>query len=57
MFHQAIERQVAYIPGGVFSVDGSTKNVLRLNFSNVKAEAIEEGVARLADVIRAALQA
>jgi 2-aminoadipate transaminase len=57
MFHQAIERQVAYIPGGVFSVDGSTKNALRLNFSNVKAEAIEEGVARLADVIRAALQA
>ena len=57
MFHQAIERQVAYIPGGVFSVDGSTKNALRLNFSNVKAEAIEEGVSRLADVIRTALQA
>jgi len=56
MFHQAIERQVAYIPGGVFSVDGSTKNALRLNFSNVKPEAIEEGVARLADVIRTALQ-
>ncbi len=57
MFHQAIERQVAYIPGGVFSVDGSTKNALRLNFSNVKPEAIEEGVARLADVIRTALRA
>ena len=57
MFHQAIERRVAYIPGGVFSVDGSTKNALRLNFSNVKAEAIEEGVSRLAEVIRTALQA
>jgi len=56
MFHQAIERQVAYIPGGVFSVDGSTKNALRLNFSNVKPEAIEEGVARLADVILTALK-
>jgi 2-aminoadipate transaminase len=56
MFHQAIERRVAYIPGGVFSVDGSTKNALRLNFSNVKPEAIEEGVARLADVIRTALK-
>jgi len=56
MFHQAIDRQVAYIPGAVFSVDGSTKNALRLNFSNVKPEAIEEGVARLADVIRTALQ-
>ena len=56
MFQQAIKRQVAYIPGGVFSVDGSTKNALRLNFSNVKPEAIEEGVARLADVIRTALK-
>jgi 2-aminoadipate transaminase len=57
MFHQAIERQVAYIPGGVFSVDGSTRNALRLNFSNVRPEAIEEGVSRLADVIRTALRA
>jgi 2-aminoadipate transaminase len=56
MFHKAIEERVAYIPGGVFSVDGSTKNALRLNFSNVKPEAIEEGVARLAGVIRGALR-
>ncbi len=55
MFQQAIEQRVAYIPGGVFSVDGSTKNAVRLNFSNVKPEAIEEGVARLAGVIRSAL--
>ena len=55
MFHRAIEKQVAYIPGGVFSVDGSTKNALRLNFSNVTPEAIEEGMARLAEVIRTAL--
>jgi DNA-binding transcriptional MocR family regulator len=56
MFHQAIEKKVAFIPGGVFSVDGSTKNALRLNFSNVKPEAIKEGVARLAGTIRLALQ-
>jgi 2-aminoadipate transaminase len=55
MFHEAIEQKVAYIPGGVFSVDGSTKNALRLNFSNVRPEAIDEGVARLAGVIRSAL--
>ncbi len=55
MFHQAIEKKVAYIPGGVFSVDGSTRNAIRLNFSNVKRDAIREGVARLAEVIRAAL--
>jgi 2-aminoadipate transaminase len=57
MFQQAIKRQVAYIPGAVFSVDGSTKNAVRLNFSNVKPEAIREGVARLSEVIRAALDA
>ncbi|MBT8396918.1 MAG: PLP-dependent aminotransferase family protein [Gemmatimonadetes bacterium] len=55
MFHRAIEKQVAYIPGGVFSVDGSTKNALRLNFSNVTPEAIDDGVQRLATVIRQAL--
>ena len=57
MFQQAIEKKVAYIPGGVFSVDGSTRNAFRLNFSNVKPEAIQEGVRRLADVVRGALDA
>ena len=55
MFQKAIERKVAYIPGGVFSVDGSTRNAVRLNFSNVKPDAIREGVRRLSDVVRAAL--
>ncbi len=55
MFQQAIQRKVAYIPGGVFSVEGSTRNALRLNFSNVKPEAIREGIRRLAEVIRAAV--
>jgi 2-aminoadipate transaminase len=55
MFHKAIEEKVAYIPGGVFSVGGRTKNALRLNFSNVTPEAIREGVARLAGVVRSHL--
>lgn len=55
LFHRAIEEKVAYIPGGVFSVDGSTRNALRLNFSNVKPDAIREGVARLGQVIRTAM--
>jgi 2-aminoadipate transaminase len=57
MFQEAIEKKVAYIPGGVFSVDGSTRNAVRLNFSNVKPAAIQEGVKRLAEVIRAAAKA
>ena len=55
MFHQAIDEKVAYIPGGVFSVDGRTRNALRLNFSNVTPDMIREGVARLAGVIRSTL--
>jgi len=57
MFQKAIEKRVAYIPGGVFSVDGSTRNAVRLNFSNVKPDAIREGVKRLAEVVRATLDA
>ena len=56
MFQLAIRKKVAYIPGGVFSVDGSTTNAVRLNFSNVKPEAIREGVARLSEVVRGALE-
>jgi 2-aminoadipate transaminase len=55
MFHPAIERRVAYIPGAVFSVDGSTKNAMRLNFSNVQPEAIREGMGRLSEVIHTAM--
>jgi 2-aminoadipate transaminase len=55
MFHQAIERRVAYIPGAVFSVDGSTQNAMRLNFSNVQPEAIREGIGRLSEVIHTAM--
>jgi 2-aminoadipate transaminase len=56
MFQLAIRKKVDYIPGGVFSVDGSTTNAVRLNFSNVKPEAIREGVARLSEVVRGALE-
>jgi 2-aminoadipate transaminase len=55
LFRRAIDKKVAYIPGGVFSVDGSTRNAVRLNFSNVEPAAIREGVARLSNVIRVAL--
>jgi 2-aminoadipate transaminase len=55
LFQRAIDRRVAYIPGAVFSVDGRTKNAMRLNFSNVKPDAIEEGVKRLSEVVKAAL--
>jgi 2-aminoadipate transaminase len=55
LFQAAIAQKVAYVPGGFFSVHGGKRNTMRLNFSNVTAEAIREGVARLAGVVRETL--
>jgi 2-aminoadipate transaminase len=52
LFESAVARNVAYIPGEAFAVDGGSKNCLRLSFGNVRTEAIEAGVARLADAVR-----
>jgi 2-aminoadipate transaminase len=48
----AFERQVAFIPGANFSAEGRYTNALRLNYSNAKPERIQEGILRLASVIR-----
>jgi len=51
---QAIERGVAFTPGAAFWVDGAGERTLRLSFSSVTMVQIEDGVKRLADVIRSA---
>jgi 2-aminoadipate transaminase len=51
MFEAAVKRQVAYIPGAAFAVNGGHRNTMRLNYSNVRPEAIVEGVRRLAEVV------
>jgi 2-aminoadipate transaminase len=45
------DQRVAFIPGGAFAVNGGHQNTMRLNFSAVQPEAIQEGVARLAEVV------
>jgi 2-aminoadipate transaminase len=52
MFNAAVEREVVYIPGAAFDVNGGSRNAMRLNFSNTKPDMIREGVARLAEVIK-----
>jgi 2-aminoadipate transaminase len=52
MFHAAIEKQVAYVVGTAFYPDGGGRNCFRMNFSYSSMAEIEEGVKRLADVIR-----
>ncbi|MDO5620323.1 MAG: PLP-dependent aminotransferase family protein [Paracoccus sp. (in: a-proteobacteria)] len=53
---QAIRTErVAFVPGGAFFADGSGKNTIRLSFSLADAPQINEGVARIGRVIRAAM--
>ena len=49
---EAIQEQVAFVPGQSFHPDRSGHNTMRLNFSNVAPERIEEGVARLGRAIK-----
>jgi 2-aminoadipate transaminase len=55
LFKLATQENVAFVPGKAFYVDGGGDNTLRLNFSNSDEEKIEEGIKRLAKVIKRAL--
>jgi 2-aminoadipate transaminase len=52
MLAKAIEAKVAYVPGYGFYPDGSGNNCMRLNFSYPTPDEIDEGVKRLAKVIK-----
>jgi 2-aminoadipate transaminase len=52
MFPAAIEKKVAYVVGSAFFFDSPERNAMRLNFSYASLEQIDEGVGRLAEVIR-----
>jgi len=52
LFKLATKENVAFVPGKAFYVDGGGNNTLRLNFSNSNEEKIEEGIKRLAKVIK-----
>ena len=51
---RAIEKNVAFVPGAPFFAANPVNESLRLAFVTVPPPRIEEGVARLAEVIRAA---
>ena len=52
---KAVEKKVAYVIGSAFHFDRSGKNTMRLNFSYPSEEQIDEGIRRLAEVIKEAL--
>jgi DNA-binding transcriptional MocR family regulator len=48
LLREAIERRVAFVPGGAFHAGGDCTDALRLNFTNSPPDLIREGVERLA---------
>lgn len=52
MLQEAITQNVAYVPGSSFFPNGGGENTLRLNFSYCSRERAEEGIRRLAGVIK-----
>jgi 2-aminoadipate transaminase len=52
IFKKAIEKNVAFVSGSTFFCNDSGRNTMRINFSFSNNEEIEEGVRRLAGVIR-----
>jgi 2-aminoadipate transaminase len=50
---KAVERNVAFVPGAAFYSDAAQNNTLRLSFVTASVEQIHEGVAALAQVLKA----
>jgi len=54
LLERAVERGVVFTPGNAFFVDGGGEHTLRLTFSAIPVNQIDEGVKRLAETIREA---
>ncbi len=52
MLAEAISKKVVYVPGRAFYTDGSGQNFMRLAFCYPEEEEIEEGIKRLAAVVK-----
>lgn len=52
LLSRCLAQDVAFVPGGAFFPNGDHENTLRLNFSNMPIERIEEGIRRLASCVR-----
>jgi 2-aminoadipate transaminase len=53
---KALEKKVAFVPGGSFFPNGGHENAFRLNYSNMPEEKIVEGIKRLAEVLKEAIE-
>lgn len=57
LLKRAVERKVAFVPGGPFFANGGGDHTLRLSYSVATREQIAGGMARLGEVIEANLDA
>jgi 2-aminoadipate transaminase len=48
----AIQKKVAFVPGGSFHPDGGKNNTMRINFSYSSPDIIREGIARLGETLK-----
>lgn len=55
LLQHAIERRVAFVPGGAFHANGGGENTMRLNFSFSSVSQINDGVQRLAELFKEVL--
>ncbi|MEB0138183.1 MULTISPECIES: PLP-dependent aminotransferase family protein [unclassified Undibacterium] len=53
LLDEAIQQNVAFVPGGPFYANEGEKNTLRLSFVTVSPERINEGIEKLAKLIKA----
>jgi 2-aminoadipate transaminase len=49
---KALEKSVAFVPGGAFFPNGGNENTFRLNYSTMPEEKIVEGIKRLGTVLK-----
>jgi 2-aminoadipate transaminase len=52
LLHRAIERKVAFVPGGSFYPEGGCESSMRLNFSTMQNEKIVDGIKILGELLR-----
>lgn len=53
---KAIDKKVAYVPGGAFYANNPKENCFRLNYSCMPEDRIEEGIKRLGETIKEAIR-
>ena len=51
LLSDALEYRIAFVPGAAFHANGGGTNTMRLSFSNVNPEQIEEGIRRLGKLL------